>query len=179
MENDQSHLHAILKQHEGGILTDWLSELALGSKNDRRISETELSNQAREFLTLVLAASATNNSGIGIESARWAPVRDFLEGISRSRAQQGFTSAETATFIFSFKKPLFERLRKEWGNNPQELAAGTWEANELLDKLGLHTVQIFQKAREAIISRQQEELLELSTPVVKLWEGILALPMIG
>ncbi|MGA2411544.1 MAG: STAS domain-containing protein, partial [Candidatus Binataceae bacterium] len=84
-----------------------------------------------------------------------------------------------ATFIFSLKKPLFDCLRQESSNNPQELAGGTWEASELLDRLGLHTVQAFQQAREAVISRQQEELLELSTPVVKLWEGILALPMIG
>jgi rsbT co-antagonist protein RsbR len=82
-------------------------------------------------------------------------------------------------FIFSFKKPLFERLRKEFGDNPQMLAEETWNATELLDKLGLHTIKSFQRAREGVINRQQEELLELSTPVVKLWEGILALPMIG
>src|SRR6202034_4141575 len=86
---------------------------------------------------------------------------------------------ETATFIFSFKKPLFEYLRKEFGKDPQVLADETWKATDLIDRLGWHTVKSFQAARESIISRQQEELLELSTPVVKLWDGILALPMIG
>jgi rsbT co-antagonist protein RsbR len=176
MENRQSHMHAVLQKFGREILADWTAALAGNLKNDRRISEAEIANQTREFLTLLEAASAAGGS---VESAAWAPIRDFLDSISRSRAQQGFTADETATFIFSFKKPLFERLRLELGKNAAELADETWNANELFDKLGLHTIQIFQKAREAVISRQQEELLELSTPVVKLWNGILALPMIG
>jgi rsbT co-antagonist protein RsbR len=176
MENRQSQIHATLQKYGREILAEWTAALTSSLKNDRRMSESEIANQTREFLTLLEAASAANGS---IESPAWAPVRDFLDGISRSRAQQGFSSDETATFIFSFKKPLFARLREELGKNAEEMADETWEANELLDKLGLHTIQIFQKAREAVISRQQEELLELSTPVVKLWDGILALPMIG
>ena len=176
METAKSRIHAILKQYGADILADWMAELTSGLKADRRISEAELNMQAGEFLSLLETASG---SGVGVEGAAWAPMRDFLDGISRSRAQQGFTSAETATFVFSLKKPLFERLRKDLDNNPRELSQETWKANELVDKLGLHTVQTFQKAREAVISRQQEELLELSTPVVKLWDGVLALPMIG
>ncbi|MBV8055536.1 MAG: STAS domain-containing protein, partial [Deltaproteobacteria bacterium] len=143
-----------------------------------RISESEVSGQMREFLDLLLAASA-DGSIDDMERQAWTPLLEFLENISRSRAQQGFGSAETATFIFSFKRPLFQRLRKELAGEPQTLADETWRTTELIDKLALHTVKAFQKAREAIINRQQEELLELSTPVVKLWEGILALPMIG
>jgi rsbT co-antagonist protein RsbR len=176
METAKSRIHAILKQYGADILADWMAELTSGLKADGRISDAELNMQAGEFLSLLETASG---SGVGVEGAAWAPMRDFLDGISRSRAQQGFTSAETATFVFSLKKPLFERLRKDLDNNPRELSQETWKANELVDKLGLHTVQTFQKAREAVISRQQEELLELSTPVVKLWDGVLALPMIG
>lgn len=176
MENRQSQIHATLQKYGPEILSEWTAALTNSLKNDRRMSESEIANQTREFLSLLEAASAANGS---IESPAWAPVRDFLDGISRFRAQQGFSSDETATFIFSFKKPLFARLRKESGKDAGEVADETWNANELLDKLGLHTIQIFQKAREAVISRQQEELLELSTPVVKLWDGILALPMIG
>jgi rsbT co-antagonist protein RsbR len=132
----------------------------------------------REFLNLLQLASSTN--GIeDVEHASWAPVRDFLTGVSRSRARQGFNSDETATFIFSLKKPLFGCLRQELGNDPQTLANETWIVTQLLDRLGLHAIKSFQKAREDVISRQQQELLELSTPVVKLWDGILALPMIG
>jgi rsbT co-antagonist protein RsbR len=168
----------ILKKYSEEILAYWMSQLAREIKLERRISESELSNQTREFITLLEAASS--NDGIAdIQSKPWTTVLEFLDNVSRSRAQQGFSSPETATFIFSLKKPLFECLRRELGDNPQALADETWHATELLDKLGLHAVQAFQQARENVISRQQEELLELSTPVVKLWDGILALPMIG
>jgi rsbT co-antagonist protein RsbR len=176
MENGTSRMHQILNRHSGTILADWTTDLSGSFENDRRISESELSSQSREFLKLVETALGSEG---GVESAQWAPVREFLEGISQSRALQGFTADETATFIFSFKKPLFEHLRKELGKDPQLLADETWRATQLFDKLGLHTVKTFQAAREGIISRQQEELLELSTPVVKLWDGVLALPMIG
>jgi rsbT co-antagonist protein RsbR len=91
----------------------------------------------------------------------------------------GYSSDETATFVFSLKRPVFDALREEFGKDADKFAAETWAATELLDKLGLHTVKTFQTSRESIINRQQTELLELSTPVVKLWDGILALPMIG
>jgi rsbT co-antagonist protein RsbR len=178
MTDAQSRTAAILKKHGNKILADWISELADSLQNDRRITESELSNQMREFLNLLQASSSSDGIN-NVESASWAPVLEFLDGVSRARAQQGFSCDETATFIFSFKKPLFDCLRQELGSNPQALADETWNASELLDKLGLHTIKTFQKAREAVISRQQEDLLELSTPVVKLWEGILALPMIG
>lgn len=178
MPNAQPRTPAILKKYGREMLSAWNGDLGDRSRNDRRISESELSNQTREFLTLLEAATSADGNG-NVEGPQWAPVRDFLEGISRSRAVQGFTSDETATFVFSFKKPLFDRLRKELVKNPQALADETWNATELIDKLGMHTIKSFQKARESVITRQQEELLELSTPVVKLWDGILALPMIG
>jgi len=178
MAHVQMGTAAILKQHRNQILTDWMKELSNGLQSDGRISNSELSDQTREFLNLLQSASSIN--GIGdVESESWVPIREFLDGISRSRAQQGFSSAETATFIFSLKKPLFDFLRQELGNDPQVLADEIWNATELLDHLGLHTIKTFQKAREDVIRRQQEELLELSTPVVKVWDGVLALPIIG
>ena len=178
MANAQSPTPGILKKYGSELLAAWTDDLANGLQDDRRISKSELSGQTREFLALIQAAIASDGIIVG-EGPAWTPVLDFLDGISRSRAQQGFSSPETATFIFSFKKPLFERLRNEISKNPQALADATWEVTQLLDKLGLHTVKSFQKAREEIITRQQEEMLELSAPVVKLWDGILALPMIG
>jgi rsbT co-antagonist protein RsbR len=114
-----------------------------------------------------------------IYAAEWADVRSFLDDLSRTRVLAGFSSDETATFIFSLKKPVFDALREELGNDAAALADNVWAATLLLDLLGLYTVKSFQKSREEVISRQQQELLELSTPVVKLWDGILALPMIG
>ena len=103
----------------------------------------------------------------------------MLANLSRSRGLQGFSPSETASFVFSLKKPLFARLRREFSKDAGALAEETWAATELLDKLGLYTTEVYQKSREEVIARQQQEMLELSTPVVKLWDGILALPMIG
>ncbi|MDB5340291.1 MAG: rsbRA 4 [Planctomycetaceae bacterium] len=179
MAKGQSRIVGILKKYEADLLNDWLGELkASGADSDGRISETELRNQATEFISQLREATQSGNLD-NIGTAEWQAVRDFLDGISRSRVAQGFRSDQTAGFIFSVKKPLFTRLRKELGSDADGLAEETWVATELLDKLAMHTVHSFQKTREDVIRRQQEELLELSTPVVKLWEGVLALPMIG
>ena len=99
--------------------------------------------------------------------------------ISRTRAQQGFTPTETATFVLSVKKPLFELLRKRCGSGAIRPGVGALVHHRLIDSLGLYTAEMYLKTREEIIRRQQEEMLELSTPVVKFWDGILALPIIG
>jgi rsbT co-antagonist protein RsbR len=161
------------------IQEEWLRNLSSGAATHTRgaISEQDLARQTDEFLQLLAEATRSGSADIAIPA--FQSLREFLEGVSRSRAQQGFTSAETATFVFSFKQALFEQLRADNGSNAQALADDIWTATKLLDGLGLHTVKTFQLSRERIIARQQEEMLELSTPVVKLWEGILALPMIG
>jgi rsbT co-antagonist protein RsbR len=171
----------VLKKRTKQIETDWLADLKASNSDSagkHRVSVEELQQQAVQFLQLLSAATdgAHGNEPSG-EKAK--PLREFLEALSRSRARQGFSSAETATFIFSFKRPLFQALKMEAGANADALAADIWAATQLLDSLGLHTVSTYQRAREELINRQQEEMLELSTPVVKLWDGILALPMIG
>jgi rsbT co-antagonist protein RsbR len=165
----------IVNDDTQGILTDWLSELR-AKGDDARIAQAELQKQATELLKLMAVAMRDSTD---VSSSAWQPVREHLETISRSRAVQGISSQETATFVFSLKRPLFTRLQQLAAKDPQALASETWLITELIDKLGMHTVATFQKAREDVISRQQEELLELSTPVVKLWDGVLALPMIG
>jgi rsbT co-antagonist protein RsbR len=179
MAKGQSRIVGILKKHEQDLLSDWLGELkASGADGGGRVSETDLRKQATEFLNLLQVAAQSGNV-TDIEKPEWSAVRGCLEELSRSRASQGGRSDQTAAFIFSFKKPLFARLRKEIGSDSETLGEETWSATELLDKLAMHTVKVFQKTREDVIGRQQEELLELSTPVVKLWDGVLALPMIG
>ena len=106
-------------------------------------------------------------------------MQGFLKDLSRQRAEHGFTPAETATFIFSFKRPLFGRIQKEFGKDPDAFADEVWRVTNLLDRLGLESIEAFRKTREEVIRRQQQELLELSTPVVRLWDNILALPLIG
>ncbi len=168
----------IIEKHEQPLLADWVAEQLATTSRTGKIREAELRQQCADFLRLLRDASRGADP-VALESPAWAPIRDLLEGVSRSRGTQGFTPSETATFVFSFKRPLFARLRKELGADAEALADETWRATELLDKLGLLTTEMHQKAREAVIARQQEEMLELSTPVVKLWDGVLALPMIG
>jgi rsbT co-antagonist protein RsbR len=169
-----SKFAAIATSNEPELLADWQAELESHGA-DTRISGAELKAQTSELLRLIVHAL---RSGSNIESAGWSGVRRFLEDVSNSRAIQGFSSAETATFVFSLKRVLFDYIRRELAGDPA-LPDATWEATELVDALGMHTIKAFQKSREAIIARQQEEMLELSTPVVKLWDGVLALPMIG
>jgi rsbT co-antagonist protein RsbR len=170
----------VLDTRASELRTAWLKDLAesIGKSNQGRISRDELEEQGSQFLKLVSAA-ATGNHLAQLDNPASKPLRDFLEAISKSRVQQGFSSSETAAFIFSLKRPLFDSMRAEAGKNTELLAEGVWAATELLDPLGLYTVAAFQRSREELINRQQREMLELSTPVVKLWEGILALPMIG
>jgi rsbT co-antagonist protein RsbR len=174
-----SRLPQLLEGRESHILDQWIKAQLAGPLSRRgMIPDSEMRDQSREFLGLLRHAV-----GIGsldsMEGAAWQGVRDGLADISRSRSTQGFSASETATFVFSLKQPVFNALRDEYGADAAGLVEEIWKTSALLDKLGLYTTEVFQKSREAIILRQQEEMLELSTPVVKLWDGILALPMIG
>ena len=168
----------ILKTHEADLLEEWLREQVSGFRVGSKISESELRSQSREFLSVLRQATQGGNVG-DVQGPSYGRVRDMLGDISRSRSLQGFSPSETATFVFSLKRPLFARIRNELATDAESLATVTWSATELLDRLGLYTTEVYQKSREEVITRQQDELLELSTPVVKLWDGILALPMIG
>jgi rsbT co-antagonist protein RsbR len=173
------NLAGVFQKRRQEILAKWQKQLAQGAVSAKgRLSNADVGKQADEFLN-VLATTLHSQSANDVTSPGWAAVRSFLDDLSRQRVMAGFSSDETATFIFSLKRPLFDALREEAGSDAAALSDVLWNATELLDKLGLHTVKAFQASREEVIGRQQMELLELSTPVVKLWDGILALPMIG
>ncbi|NLG77174.1 MAG: STAS domain-containing protein, partial [Xanthomonadaceae bacterium] len=103
-------------------------------------------------------------------------LRAYLGEISRARAVKGFSPSETALFLFSLKRPLFGVVSK---GDVAERAQRVWDLSHLIDELGVHTMESYQRSREEVIVRQQREIAELSTPVVKLWDGVLALPLIG
>ena len=168
----------VLQNYESEILTDWMKEQLAGIRRRDLITDTDLREQSSALLREV--TKATENDGtLDPSGPAWATVRSLLNEISASRAAQGFSPAETAVFVLSLKQPVMKRLRKESGNDVDALFEQVWASNVLLDRLALYTTDAFIKAREQMIQRQQEEMLELSTPVVKLWDGILALPMIG
>jgi rsbT co-antagonist protein RsbR len=174
-----SKIPEILREHETDILAVWMKQqLASIGRRHELMKESELREQSAEFLHL-LGSAAHNGNMADIHGGSWNGVREMLARISRSRARQGFTPSETATFILSLKEPLFAYLRSSYGNDAGGLFEDIRTTSELLDGLGLFTTEAYQKSREEVIQRQQQELLELSTPVVKLWEGVLALPLIG
>ena len=169
----------ILKAHEADLLSEWVKAQSLLLAAQRgRISDAELRERSREFLSLLQQASQSSEL-TSITGPGWRGVLAMLTALSASWARQGFTPVQTASFVMSLKQPLFARLSREFANDAAGLAEETWRATTLLDQLGLHTTDVFLKTREEVITRQQEDVLELSTPVVKLWDGILALPMIG
>ena len=168
----------LLKQNESVIGSEWLDQLrSAGALQTGRIKEAELQTQCLAFLEQLRKALAGGQADVS--SGAYTNVRDMLTGISRSRALQGFTPRETAMFVLALKQPLFNALRRHPDIDAEKLADASWSVTTLLDELGLFTMEIFQKSREEIIVRQQREIAELSTPVVKLWDGILALPLIG
>jgi rsbT co-antagonist protein RsbR len=172
-------LRKIIAQSQKDLLAEWVeAQLSATTLRSDLMKESELREQSRELLALLQVATASGDVA-QIEGSHWTPVRDFLAKVSRSRAQQGFSPSETATFVLSLKQPLFTRLRGELAKDAQALADEVWSATDLLDKLGLLTVETYVKSREELIQRQQREMMELSTPVVQLWENILALPLIG
>jgi rsbT co-antagonist protein RsbR len=174
--NDKSIL-ALIGEHYERLLGDWLgAQNRDGALRGGQLQETTLANHSRQFLT-----ELRNGGGQfkDLSTAETAPMRGVLDEIARDRALRGFSASETASFVFSLKEPLFELLSRELGNDAPGLARAIWTMTQLLDRLGLYTTEVYQRGREEVIRRQQEEMLELSTPVVKLWDGVLALPLIG
>jgi len=166
-----------LQDNRIDLLNEWTHSLeATGAT--RNLKGDDVKQQTGDFLNLLVDA-LHNGGSQNINHENWAQTRLFLEKLSHSRALVGQDSQQTASFIFALKGPVFDLLQREYANDGAQLAEQLWEVSELLDGLGMHTIRTFQKSREAVIKRQQEELLELSTPVVKLWDGVLALPMIG
>ncbi|MDY7559855.1 STAS domain-containing protein [Pseudomonas sp. 10B1] len=166
-----------MKKSQSQLSATWLAGLE-ASGATRNLKEDDLKQQVAEFLRLIVAVWEKGSTQ-SLAGGDWDETRQFLEKLSHSRALLGQDSQQTASFIFSLKGALFAVLQSEYKDDPAMLADQLWQISELLDALGMHTIRTFQKSREAVIKRQQEELLELSTPVVKLWDGVLALPMIG
>ncbi len=171
-------LPRILENSQAEILGAW--SYAQGGRGGRAGggAEVQRREQAADLLRAIAKAARGGNVS-DIQTPEWAPVREALGGISRAGVQQGLSPSETATAILSLKQPIFGRVREATGADADALANEMWTATHLIDSLALYTTEVFQQAREQVVIRQQEDLLELSTPVIKLWDGILALPMIG
>lgn len=163
----------LLQQHERELLEEWITaQRSAGIRTDL-IDEEAVKSNSKEMLKLLTVAAGEGLDDL--HQAHWTPIKAMLDRLSRNQSRQGFSPSETATFVFSLKEPLFARIQAQCAN-PVEVV---WSASKLLDKLGLYCVESHMESREAIIREQQESMLELSTPVVELWKGILAIPLIG
>jgi rsbT co-antagonist protein RsbR len=168
----RADLAGLILKNEAKILDSWIGVMSTG---ETRVSKQETDSQARELLHALGQATAKGNLS-EVRGPDFAEVRDILAVFSRSRALQGFSPAETATFVLSLKQALFEQIRL---GKPEDVATNAWTLSQLIDQLGLFTIESYQKTRDELIDRQRQEIEELSTPVVKLWDGIVALPLIG
>ena len=174
----KSRLSEILKKHQADLLKEWTAEQARSISKQGLIPAAELREQSAEFLKRLTAALAQDPAG-DTDGVAFDSVREQLTAVSRSRTLQGFSPSETAKFVFSLKKPLFAQVGKDLGNASAEVAQETIAIGDVIEALGLFTGEAYLAAREEVILRQGQDLLELSTPVVKLWDGVLALPLIG
>ncbi len=173
-----TRLSQLLQKSRQALLTEWLkAQTEADTMRHDLIKEDELREQSADFLQRFEKALASGEMK-NIKVAAWEPALEALDELSRSRGRMGFTPSETATFVLSLKEPLASGLRRE-SKDPAQLFDDTWALSTLLDKLALHTTEIYQQTREELIARQQEDMLELSTPVVKIWDGVVALPLIG
>ena len=173
-----SELPEMINKHHEEIRADWLKQMTTGVRRADLMTNEELEMQSRELMDAIVSGTKSGDV-TNLDGPAWDQARDTLTAISASRAKQGFTTGETATFVLSLKQPIFNAVRRENGSDTVALFDDIWKSTQLVDKLALITADAFQATREKFIARQQEELMELSTPVVKLWDGILALPIIG
>ncbi|MBL8210269.1 MAG: STAS domain-containing protein [Bryobacterales bacterium] len=178
-QTDERSLSDILIRHETEIASAWISEQAsLISHRPDLLTETELRQQSRALLSEITSAARMDPS-LNLANSAWKATRDLLSEISRSRALAGFSPAETASFVFSLRGALMDRLQTVYEEDARSLAAAMRSCSTFVDQLGLVTTSTVLKTREELIKKQQEEMLELSTPVVRLFDGVLCLPLIG
>jgi rsbT co-antagonist protein RsbR len=162
------------------VLAEWVDKIkAAGGLETGRIDESALRTECRDLLSAL--TSALLKAGAETKTSAYDRTREILADLSRSRALQGFTPSETAIFVFSLKEPLFKVLSRmsAVSKAAEAVIKASWDITSVLDQLGIYTVEIFSKTREEIIARQSREIAELSTPVIKLAENVLAVPLIG
>mgnify|MGYP001627413335 CR=1 FL=1 len=175
-ENEIRAVVELLHTKEQQIVSEWLAEA--GGSRTTDSARLAMQQEATEIVRGVRTALEAGGVPDRFDAAAWTPVRHTLEGLSRSRAAQGQSAADTSVFVLAFKRPMFTGLQRDL-REPQAMLQAMWQISVLVDRMAQLTVSTYQQTREEIIQRQQQDLLELSTPVIKLWEGVLAVPMIG
>jgi rsbT co-antagonist protein RsbR len=175
----KSDISKLLLRKKKSIAESWINaQLEDATLREDLLSNEELREQSNELLDVLLKV-ITDKNMMESDSADFEPVNEILSGISISRARQGFSPKETGIYIFSLKDALFNTLQAELKDDPNSLIDALVKINKLMDSLGIVTFETFIKGREEVILRQTDEITEISTPVIRVWDGILALPIIG
>lgn len=172
MSTSYNNLALLLQGDSSAVLDGWMAAAGVASASPKARAE------ASAILTTLLPAIESNQTH-GSGAAAWQPVKAALENLSASRAAQGTTAGNTSAFVLALKQPIFVALQKQLPSDTQALVQAISAVSSLVDTMAQWTMDAYQRSREQLIARQQEELLELSTPVIKLWDGVLAVPMIG
>ena len=168
-----------LQKKKKQILEDWLTkQLSSDTLREDLMSNEDLREQSNELLD-VLLKNLTDLKMTDTQRTAFDDVNELLSGISISRARQGFTPRETGLYIFSLKDALQETLQQEFKDDQAFLYEASLKVSSLMDNLAVTTFETFIKGREEVILRQTSEITEISTPVIRVWDGILALPIIG
>ena len=179
MSQETDAVLRLLDQHEEQIISEWQQEAGAASSRISDAGRRSMQSEAQEMLRALRQALQSGADPENFQAAAWDALRGVLESLSRSRAAQGQSAGDTSVFVLAFKRPLFKLLQAQAGASVQQVMGLVWAVTGLVDKMAQWTVTTYQRTREEVIRRQQQELLELSTPVIKLWEGVLAVPMIG
>src|SRR5947209_3121588 len=177
--HDTSPIVSLLVNRHDEIINLWIKErLESGEFRDELIPKKELRRQSQQIVDM-LARSIKDSEGDEFESPAYDEMRVFLNEISRARAVKGYTPSENATYILSLRNTLLPLLAEELQGNADALVREMQYFTTLLDKMGLVMVENYIRSREEIIRQQREDMMELSTPVIKVWDKILTLPIIG
>jgi rsbT co-antagonist protein RsbR len=179
MSTSNAVVDGLLAQHEEQILSEWLQEAGAASSRITDAGRRSMRGEAEEMLRGVRKALQAGGAADSFLSAAWEDLRQALESLSRARAAQGHSAGDTSAFVLAFKRPVFGLIQREAADKGENQMALVWTVSSIVDRMAQWTVSTYQQTREEIIKRQQQDLLELSTPVIKLFEGVLAVPMIG
>ncbi|MEO8154148.1 MAG: STAS domain-containing protein [Rhizobacter sp.] len=178
MKPENGAIEQLLASTKDAVIKEWMAEVSSTGRSGASATAS-MQAEARKLLDAFQQGVRSDADMANFEQAAWEPARSVLEELSQSRAAQGATVGETSHFVLALKKPLFTGLQRSLGSDADRLFSAIWSLSTLIDKLAQWTATTYQRSREDVIRRQQEELLELSTPVIKLWDGVLAVPMIG
>lgn len=176
MRSENQRFAELIQQDTDAIVRGWTIEFQ-NISGGAAISASQSGEQV-EILRHLAEGLAADGTAEAFQGQAWSGLREALARLSASRAARGEAAADTSAFVLAIKRPFFDGLQRLKLPVEEQIAV-LWVVSSIVDRMAQWTMSTYQRTREDIIIRQQQELLELSTPVIKLWDGVLAVPLIG